>query len=130
MRRCFHLLTPPSRVNGRMGTLRQPIFLSGQASRIREALLALSLRIHSASTVDGGVMALLVALRTELAQRGVRADISGASADVEPLVELYEANAPPKRRKKRKPESAVEQSAAQRSGWEERSPPTRSQHGA
>ena len=69
----------------------------------------LAIDLSEATTVDGGIMALLVALRTELAQRGVQADIGGASAAVEPLVELYEANAPPKRRKKRRPESAIEQ---------------------
>ena len=55
------------------------------------------------------VMALIVALRTELAARGVRTDIQGTAAHLRPLVELYGAEAPPEKRMKREPESAIEQ---------------------
>lgn len=55
--------------------------------------------------VDGSVMALLVEIRTELAARGVRADLVGASDRLEPLIELYAGHDGPAKIKKRKPES-------------------------
>lgn len=59
--------------------------------------------------MDGGVMALVVALRAELAQRGAQVEIAPAPEHVEPLVELYGGRKPPERHKPRKPESTIAQ---------------------
>lgn len=59
--------------------------------------------------IDGGVMSLLVGLRADLASRGVTVEIARARERFAPLVELYEADAPPQKRKRRKPESAIAQ---------------------
>ena len=71
---------------------------------------ALAIDLSCARTIDGAVMALIVALRTDLAARGIQSELAGTPSHLRPLVELYEADAaPPKKRKRRKPESAVEQ---------------------
>jgi phospholipid/cholesterol/gamma-HCH transport system permease protein len=69
---------------------------------------AVTLDLSEATAIDGGVMSLLVALRTDLFARGVKAEIEGTPDRFEPLVELYEAKQPPRKRKKRKPENFVE----------------------
>lgn len=69
---------------------------------------ALTIDLSDATEIDGGVMSLLVALRTDLHARGVKAEIEGTPEKFEPLVDLYEAKKPPQRRKKRKPEGFVE----------------------
>ena len=69
----------------------------------------LAIDISGTRTIDGAVMALIVALRTDLAARGVRTELVGTPEQLRPLVELYEADAePPRKRKRRKPESTVE----------------------
>ncbi len=69
----------------------------------------LALDISETRTIDGAVMALLVALRTDLAARGVRTELVGTPEHLRPLVELYAADAePPEKRRRRKPESTVE----------------------
>lgn len=62
--------------------------------------------VHAA---DGGVMALLVELRTELGARGVNLELRGASERIETIVNLYSGHAGNTRRTKRKPEGAVAQ---------------------
>ncbi len=57
--------------------------------------------------VDGSVMALLVELRADLASRGVKAELVGASDRIEPLIDLYAGHEGPTRRKKRKPEGTI-----------------------
>lgn len=69
----------------------------------------LAIDLEAVETIDGGVMSLLVALRADLAARGVEAEITGTPARFEPLVELYGANAPPTKHRRRKPESAIAQ---------------------
>jgi phospholipid/cholesterol/gamma-HCH transport system permease protein len=60
-------------------------------------------------TIDGGTMALLVHLRSELAARGVRAEFVNAKSDVQELIHLYRGDIKPVRRKKRKPEGVLVQ---------------------
>lgn len=70
----------------------------------------LSIDLSGASAVDGTVMALVVALRADLANRGVVTTITGADEQVRPLVELYGGDTEPlRKRRKRKPEGLVEQ---------------------
>jgi phospholipid/cholesterol/gamma-HCH transport system permease protein len=59
--------------------------------------------------IDGGTMALLVHLRSELAARGVRADFINAKKDVQDLIHLYRGDIKPVRRIKRKPEGTIAQ---------------------
>ena len=56
---------------------------------------------------DGGVIALLVALRSELEARGVKLELCGASARVETIVKLYAGHDPVARRPKRKAEGML-----------------------
>ena len=63
-------------------------------------------KVHAA---DGGVMALLVELRTELAQKGVKAELTGASKGVETIVNLYSGHEGIAKKKRRKPEGTVAQ---------------------
>ncbi len=65
--------------------------------------------LAGASAVDGGMMSLLVALRADLAARKVTAEIVNTPEAYLPLVDLYEANAPPRKAKKRPPRSAIAQ---------------------
>ncbi|MCE9577355.1 MAG: STAS domain-containing protein, partial [Deltaproteobacteria bacterium] len=52
--------------------------------------------------VDGGAMALLVHVRSELAARGVAAELTGASDRIQELVHLYAGDAVPARRRRRR----------------------------
>jgi len=70
---------------------------------------AVTFDLSSVQSADGGVMALLVDLRTELAGRGVKADLVGANKTVEAIVELYSGHEGVARKQTRKPESAVVQ---------------------
>jgi phospholipid/cholesterol/gamma-HCH transport system permease protein len=69
----------------------------------------LNLDLSGVQTIDGAVIALLVAFQADLTSRGIRSEIVGASETVRPLVELYEDGVAPARRPRRKPESAIEQ---------------------
>ena len=60
----------------------------------------LAIDLSEVEVIDGAVMALVVALRSDLASRGVRTELSGASEAVRPLVELYEADAEPSRKRR------------------------------
>jgi len=65
------------------------------------------LDLSKVKSVDGGVIALLVEIRAELAARAVKAELVGASARVETLIELYAGHAGVEQRTARKPEGAV-----------------------
>jgi phospholipid/cholesterol/gamma-HCH transport system permease protein len=65
--------------------------------------------LRSVHAADGGVMALIVELRAELAARGVKAELANASEKVETIVNLYSGHDGVARKKKRKPESTVAQ---------------------
>lgn len=65
--------------------------------------------LQGVRAADGGVMALLVELRSELAARGVNAEITGANEDVDKIVNLYSGYDGIKKTKRRKPEGTVEQ---------------------
>jgi phospholipid/cholesterol/gamma-HCH transport system permease protein len=69
----------------------------------------LAIELSQVDALDGGVMSLLVALRADLHARGIRADIVGTPENFRPLIELYEAEGAPRKQKKRRPESMVEQ---------------------
>lgn len=70
-------------------------------------IVQLDLRgVHAA---DGGVVALLVELRTELALRGVKAELVAANEHVETVVNLYSGHDGIAKKKKRKPEGAIVQ---------------------
>lgn len=98
------------RLSGRLRMPDAPLLWT----EIREATAkakkgSLTFDLSRVDAIDGGVMSLLVALRTDLHARGVKAEIEGTPEKFEPLVELYEAKKPPRRRKKRAPEGLVEQ---------------------
>jgi phospholipid/cholesterol/gamma-HCH transport system permease protein len=65
--------------------------------------------LSNVRAADGGVMALLVELRTELSARGVKAEIAGANEQIETIVNLYSGHSDVTKRKKRKPEGSVAQ---------------------
>jgi phospholipid/cholesterol/gamma-HCH transport system permease protein len=60
-------------------------------------------------SIDGGSMALLVHVRNELKLRGVHSDFVGATGVVQELVQLYGGDERPVRRKRRKPQRALDQ---------------------
>lgn len=75
-----------------------------------EAGRELSIDLSAVEEMDGGVMALLAALRGDLAARGIKAELAAVPEKLQPLVELYRADeAPRPRARRRKPESAIEQ---------------------
>ncbi|HSO40668.1 MAG TPA: MlaE family lipid ABC transporter permease subunit [Labilithrix sp.] len=78
-------------------------------SQTDDASGALTIDLSKVHAADGGVMALLVELRSELAARGISAELVGANKTVEKIVELYSGHEGVVRKKKRKPESTVEQ---------------------
>jgi phospholipid/cholesterol/gamma-HCH transport system permease protein len=70
----------------------------------------LAIDLSQVGSIDGAVMALIVALRTDLATRGVATEVTGTPERLRPLVDLYEADAEqPQRQRRRKPESVIEQ---------------------
>jgi phospholipid/cholesterol/gamma-HCH transport system permease protein len=62
---------------------------------------AVTIDLSGVSSIDGGVMALIVALRADLADRGAKVEIAEAPEHVEPLVALYGGRKEPERRKRR-----------------------------
>ncbi len=70
---------------------------------------ALELDLSEVRAADGGVMALLVELRSGLSSKGVQAELVGASGNVRTIVDLYSGHALIEQPKKRLPESAIEQ---------------------
>lgn len=65
--------------------------------------------LSSVQAADGGVMALLVELRAELAARGLKAELVGANERVETVVNLYAGHEGVTKRTKRKPEGTIAQ---------------------
>jgi phospholipid/cholesterol/gamma-HCH transport system permease protein len=70
---------------------------------------ALAFDLSEVQAADGGVVALLVDLRSGLASRGVQAELVGASGNVQTVVDLYSGHKVVEQQKKRVPESAIEQ---------------------
>jgi phospholipid/cholesterol/gamma-HCH transport system permease protein len=69
----------------------------------------LDIDLSDVQSMDGGVMSLLVNLRSELAAKGVTANIVGGTKQLDELVRLYGGDAEPiKRHKPRKAEGVVE----------------------
>ena len=62
----------------------------------RAAGPVLDIDLGSVVAVDGAVMSLLVAIRDQLAQKGVKCAIVGASDRIRPLVHLYSGDQPPR----------------------------------
>lgn len=56
----------------------------------------LTIDLARARVVDGGILALLVALRRQLAARGIASEITGASERLRPLLHLYHVDEPSK----------------------------------
>ena len=70
----------------------------------------LALDISEVKALDGNIAALIGAVRTDLAAKGVALDIVHVPDHLQPLVELYGGKGkPPPPEKKRKPQSAVAQ---------------------
>jgi phospholipid/cholesterol/gamma-HCH transport system permease protein len=65
--------------------------------------------MQAVDAVDGGTMALLVHLRSDLAARGVRADFVHATKAVQELIHLYRGDIKPVRRKRHRPEGTLAQ---------------------
>ena len=59
--------------------------------------------------IDGGTMALLVHMRSELAARGVQAEFAGAGKKVQALIHLYRGDIAAVPRVRRKPEGVLAQ---------------------
>jgi phospholipid/cholesterol/gamma-HCH transport system permease protein len=55
----------------------------------------LDIDLGGVEVLDGAVLSLLIELRDELAERGIRSEIVRASDRVQPLVHLYRADEPP-----------------------------------
>jgi phospholipid/cholesterol/gamma-HCH transport system permease protein len=70
---------------------------------------SLNFDMDGVTIVDGGALALLVHVRSELRLRGVDCEFINANEGVHELVHLYRGDVDPKPRKKRKPESALGQ---------------------
>jgi phospholipid/cholesterol/gamma-HCH transport system permease protein len=121
----------PSTLDPRASVPAEPYTIEKDGSTIR---IAGDLRMHDASAIwrdvraqvegasgtltfdlskvnaaDGGVMALLVELRSELAAKGIRAELVGANKNVETIVDLYSGHDGVTKKKKRKPEGTVAQ---------------------
>ncbi len=69
----------------------------------------LGLDMSGVESADGACMALLVAVRQELAEKGVRAQFLGATGRVEEILKLYHGDAKPRGRKRPKSSSALAQ---------------------
>jgi phospholipid/cholesterol/gamma-HCH transport system permease protein len=70
---------------------------------------SLDFDVAAIHAIDGGAMALLVHLRSELQLRGVRSEFVGASARVHELVHLYRGDVDPVRPKRRRAPGALQQ---------------------
>ena len=75
----------------------------------RGATGAVHFDLRGVHAADGGVMALLVELRTELATRGVQAELVAANDNVETIVNLYSGHDGIAKVRKRRPEGTIEQ---------------------
>jgi phospholipid/cholesterol/gamma-HCH transport system permease protein len=70
---------------------------------------ALNFDMEQVDTVDGGALALLVHVRSDLRLRGVECEFVNASPRIQDLVHLYRGDVDPKPRRRRSPASALEQ---------------------
>ncbi len=70
---------------------------------------ALNFDMKGVDTVDGGALALLVHVRSDLRLRGVECEFVNTSPRIHALVHLYRGDVDPKPRKRRLPASALEQ---------------------
>ncbi len=70
---------------------------------------SLNFDMEKVEAVDGGALALMVHLRSDLRLRGVACEFVHTSERIQELVHLYRGDVDPKPRKKRKPQSALEQ---------------------
>jgi phospholipid/cholesterol/gamma-HCH transport system permease protein len=75
----------------------------------KDASGPLTFDLRSVEAADGGVMALLVELRAELATRGVKAELVNANERVETIVNLYSGHDGVAKKTKRKPEGTIAQ---------------------
>lgn len=70
---------------------------------------ALNFDVSEVDIIDGGAMAILVHARTELRLRGVECEFVQANERIHELVHLYRGDVDAKRRRRRRPQSALEQ---------------------
>ncbi|HTJ83325.1 MAG TPA: MlaE family lipid ABC transporter permease subunit, partial [Polyangiaceae bacterium] len=70
---------------------------------------SITIDLARATAVDGAVMALLVDLRAQLAERGVTCEIGGANERIGLLVHLYGGDVPPRERPKVERTRAIEE---------------------
>jgi phospholipid/cholesterol/gamma-HCH transport system permease protein len=82
--------------------------LDRQATQLGDARQC-SLDLSGLEAVDGGSMALLVNLRSRLAQRGVACEFVGASPHVQEIVALYGGEQRVGRPRKRRPQGLLDQ---------------------
>lgn len=69
----------------------------------------IDLDMQQVEFLDGGAMALLAHFRSEIYRRGGRAEFVHANDAAQEVIRLYRGDQPVKRRKKQKPQSAIEQ---------------------
>jgi phospholipid/cholesterol/gamma-HCH transport system permease protein len=69
----------------------------------------LNFDMEQVETVDGGALALLVHVRSDLRLRGVTCEFINANPRIQDLVHLYRGDVDPKPRRRRVPASALEQ---------------------
>jgi phospholipid/cholesterol/gamma-HCH transport system permease protein len=82
--------------------------LRGQVAGLTSGA-SLNFDMRRVETVDGGALALLVHVRSDLRLRGIECEFVNASPRIHDLVHLYRGDVDPKPRKKRRPASALEQ---------------------
>jgi phospholipid/cholesterol/gamma-HCH transport system permease protein len=70
---------------------------------------SLNFDMQGVELVDGGALALLVHVRSDLHARGIECEFLRANERVQELVHLYRGDVDPKPRRKRRPQSALEQ---------------------
>ncbi len=70
---------------------------------------SLNFNMSGVESIDGGALALLVHVRSDLRLRRVECEFVSASPRIQELVHLYRGDVDPKPRKKRRPASALEQ---------------------
>jgi phospholipid/cholesterol/gamma-HCH transport system permease protein len=70
---------------------------------------SLNFDMSAVESIDGGALALLVHVRSDMRLRSVECEFVNASPRIQDLVHLYRGDVDPKPRKKRKPASALEQ---------------------
>jgi phospholipid/cholesterol/gamma-HCH transport system permease protein len=76
---------------------------------LRGASGGIAFDLSNVANADGGVVALLVALRAELDTRGIKAELVGANVQIETIVNLYSGHGEVAKRSKRKPEGTINQ---------------------